>query len=244
MEYTGERFIPLDNLMNDETAFEHLHRYHGVSELVKDKVVLDIASGEGYGSAILAKSARKVFGIDIDPEVVKYALDKYAGIGNIEFLIGQAENIPLSDHSIDIVVSYETIEHLDQSAQEKFLHEIKRVLKKDGKLVISTPDKTNYSDRFAYTNEFHLKEFTSDEFLVFLKDYFGHVIAYVQGYEIVSAITEIDPPKVNRLHTTNWERSTRPFSRKYLINICSNKAFSKIPNFRLLYSRSTKISCK
>ena len=231
MEYTGERFIPLDKLMNDETAFEHLHRYHAVRELVKDKVVLDIASGEGYGSAILATSAQSVFGIDIDPEVVKYAQQKYAGTRNIEFLIGQAENIPLPDRSIDVVVSYETIEHLGQSAQERFLQEIKRVLKNDGKLVISTPDKTNYSDRYAYTNEFHLKEFTSDEFLAFLKNYFGHVLPYAQGYEVVSAITETEPQKVSRLHITNWERSTHPFSRKYLINICSDKPFSKNPEF-------------
>src|SRR4030095_10516446 len=128
MEYTGERFIPLDRLMNDETAFEHLHRYHAVSELVKDKVVLDIASGEGFGSAILAKSAHKVIGIDIDPEVVKYAGEKYEEIKNLEFITGPAENIPLSNNSIDVVVSYETIEHLDQASQDIFLLEIKRVL--------------------------------------------------------------------------------------------------------------------
>jgi ubiquinone/menaquinone biosynthesis C-methylase UbiE len=231
MEYTGERFIPLDNLMNDETAFEHLHRYHTVDKMIKGKVVLDIASGEGYGSAILAKSADKVFGIDVDAEVVKYAREKYSGVGNIEFLIGRAENIPLPDHSIDIVVSYETIEHLDQPTQEKFLQEVKRILKKDGKLVISTPDKANYSDRYEYTNKFHLKEFTSEEFLGFLKNYFGHVIPYVQGYEIVSAITEIEPEKVNRLNITNWERLTHPFSRKCLVNVCSDKAFSKSPEF-------------
>ena len=231
MDYTGERFIPIDSLMNDETAFEHLHRYHSVGELIKDKVVLDIASGEGYGSAILATSAQSVFGVDIDPEVVKYAREKYAGTKNLEFLTGQAENIPLPDHSIDVVVSYETIEHLDQSAQERFLQEIKRVLKKDGKLVVSTPDKTNYSDRYSYTNEFHLKEFTSDEFLAFLKNYFGHVISYAQGYEVVSAITETEPQKVARLGITDWERSTHPFSRKYLINICSDKAFAKNPEF-------------
>ncbi len=231
MEYTGERFIPLDNLMKDETAFEHLHRYHAVTELAKDKVVLDIASGEGYGCAILAASARKIFGIDIDPEVIEYAREKYAAASNIEFLIGQAEKIPLPDNSIDVVVSYETIEHLDPSTQEKFLQEIKRVLKKDGRLVISTPDKTNYSDRYGFTNEFHLKEFTSKEFLDFLKQYFGHVIPYIQGYEIVSAITETEPKKVNSLRIADWERSTHPFSGKYLINICSDKAFSKNPEF-------------
>src|SRR5690349_3737319 len=196
MEYTGERFIPLENLMKDETAFEHLHRYHAVRELVKDKVVLDIACGEGFGSAILAASARQIIGLDIDSEVVKYAREKYGEMKNIEFLVGHAENIPLPDLSIDVAVSYETIEHLDQASQEKFLQELKRVLKKDGKLVISTPDKANYTDRYAYTNKFHLKEFTSEEFLDFLKKYFGHVIPYVQGYEIVGAITETEPKKI------------------------------------------------
>jgi GT2 family glycosyltransferase/ubiquinone/menaquinone biosynthesis C-methylase UbiE len=231
MDYTGERFIPLDNLMNDETAFEHLHRYHTVGKMIEGKVVLDIASGEGYGSAILAKSAQKVFGIDIDPEVVKYAREKYSEISNIEFLIGRAENIPLPDHSIDVVVSYETIEHLDQPTQEKFLQEIKRILKEDGSLVISTPDKANYSDRYDYTNKFHVKEFTSEEFLDFLKNYFEHIIPYVQGFEIVSAITEMEPQKVNHIHAANWERSTHPFSRKYLVNVCSERAFPKKPEF-------------
>jgi len=231
MEYTGERFIPSDSLMNDETAFEHLHRYHSVSGLIKGKVVLDIASGEGYGSAILAASASKIFGIDIDPEVVRYAREKYSAINNVEFLTGQAENIPLPDHSIDVVVSFETIEHLDQPTQEKFLQEIKRVLKNDGSLIISTPDKTNYSDRYGFTNKYHLKEFTSEEFLSFLTNYFGHVIPYIQGYEVVSAITETDPKNVNSLRITDWERSTHPFSRKYLINICSDEAFSENPEF-------------
>jgi len=240
MEYTGERFIPLDNLMSDETAFEHLHRYHTVGKMIKGKVVLDIASGEGYGSAILAKSAHKVFGIDIDPEVVKHAREKYAGVANIEFLIGRAESIPLPDHSIDIVVSFETIEHLDQPTQEKFLQEIKRLLKEDGKLVISTPDKANYSDRYTYTNKFHLKEFTSAEFLDFLKNYFEHVIPYVQGYEIVSAITETEPEKINRLNITNWERSTHPFSRKYLVNVCSDKALSKSSEFSSIVFQVSK----
>jgi len=231
MEYTGERFIPLDDLMKDETAFEHLHRYHTVAELIKNKVVLDIASGEGYGSAILARSAQKVFAIDIDPEVIQHAKKKYAEFGNIEFLIGQAENIPLPDNSIDVIISYETIEHLDESSQEKFLQQITRVLKENGSLVISTPDKTNYSDRHGYTNKFHLKEFTSEEFLSFLKKYFEHVLPYVQGYEVVSAITETAPEKVDHVRITDWERSTHPFSAKYLVNICSNKAFLKKPEF-------------
>jgi GT2 family glycosyltransferase/ubiquinone/menaquinone biosynthesis C-methylase UbiE len=227
MEFTGERFVPSDSLMNDDIAFEHLHRYNTVEEIVKKRIVLDIASGEGYGTAILAKHADKVFGVDIDPKAIEHAKKEYSGIKNIEFLIGNANNIPLPDDSIDIVVSYETIEHIDELTQKKFLSEIKRVLKKEGQLIVSTPDKTNYSDRYDHKNEFHLKEFTSDEFFKFLKNYFKYVTPYLQGYEIVSAITENEPEKINNLHITNWQRLTKPFSRKYLIGICSDRSLPK-----------------
>ena len=227
MEFTGERFVPLDSLMNDEIAFEHLHRYNTLREIIKGKIVLDIASGEGYGTAILAKHVDKVFGVDIDPKVIEHAKKEYAGNKNIEFLIGNADNIPLPDNSIDVVVSYETIEHLNEITQKKFLSEIKRVLKKEGLLIVSTPDRMNYSDRYSHKNEFHLKEFTSDEFFEFLKNYFSHVTPYLQGYEIVSAITEDEPQKMNNLHVTNWERPTKPFSRKYLIGVCSDMSLPK-----------------
>ncbi len=58
MDFTGERFIPLKELMDDEIAFEHLHRYYNAVNLVEDKIVLDIACGEGYGTAILSAQSK------------------------------------------------------------------------------------------------------------------------------------------------------------------------------------------
>ena len=124
MEFTGERFVPVKELMNDEIAFEHLHRYYAAMELAKGKAVLDIACGEGYGTAILSEKAKKVFGVDIDTVSIDHAVRTYKK-GNIEFIQGSAENIPLPENSVDIVVSYETIEHIDEEAQKKFLNEVK-----------------------------------------------------------------------------------------------------------------------
>jgi GT2 family glycosyltransferase/ubiquinone/menaquinone biosynthesis C-methylase UbiE len=229
MEFTGERFVPLKELMEDEIAFEHFHRYHAAKELVKGKVVLDIACGEGYGSEILSVNAEKVIGIDIDEKTIEHARNTYKN-KKINFLCGSTDNIPLPDNSIDIAVSYETIEHISEGSQKKFLEEIKRVLKKDGILIISTPDKINYSDRYDHKNEFHLNEFEKEQFITFLNNYFIHTYCFLQGYEIVDAITETVAEEIRSLEVINWPRQTKPFTRKYIITVCCDLVIPN-PNF-------------
>jgi ubiquinone/menaquinone biosynthesis C-methylase UbiE len=155
---TGERLEFYD--FSDVTV-EHLHRYAIANDFVKNKVVLDIASGEGYGSYILSKNASKVIGVDIDKETVFDAQKKYIN-NNLSFKVGSADKIPVDSNSIDVVVSFETIEHHDKH-EEMFL-EIKRVLKSDGILIMSSPDKKYYSDIPGFQNKFHIKELYFDEF--------------------------------------------------------------------------------
>ena len=133
---------------------EHYHRYFLARELVEGKRVLDIASGEGYGSAILAQLAKHVTGVDISQEAVDAARDKYQK-NNLDYVCGSVTAIPLPDHSVDMVVSFETIEHLTE--QTEMLAEIRRVLIPEGILVISSPDKLTYSDIPVYHNEVHVK---------------------------------------------------------------------------------------
>lgn len=85
MEFTGERYLPS---VNGEIKYEHLHRYALCLEFVKGKTVLDIASGEGYGSALLAKVAQSVIGVDISEEAVEYATKQYYTYENLKFLVG------------------------------------------------------------------------------------------------------------------------------------------------------------
>ena len=54
MEFTGERYVPSQE---GQIKYEHLHRYVLALNWVKGRSVLDMASGEGYGSAILAMAA-------------------------------------------------------------------------------------------------------------------------------------------------------------------------------------------
>jgi SAM-dependent methyltransferase len=180
MENTGERYLPLSGgpevtFAACQIAYEHWHRYLFASQFVTGKEVLDIASGEGYGSGLLAESAKHVVGVDPDPAVVWHAGSKYLR-PNLEFRCGSAEAIPCEGrHLFDVVVSFETIEHIWEGQQEKLLHEIRRVLRPEGVLLVSTPNKLFYSDRPGHHNPFHRREFYCHEYLGLLKRFFPSV---------------------------------------------------------------------
>jgi SAM-dependent methyltransferase len=105
---TGERLMT-DN--RSHNLAEHLHRYAIALQFAHGRSVLDIASGEGYGSHLLAGRASVVFGVDVAADAVAHAAHKYRR-DNLRYLQGSGTSIPLDDHSVDLVVSFETIEHL------------------------------------------------------------------------------------------------------------------------------------
>lgn len=166
LAWTGERYVPF---VQGDVGLEHLHRYVFARDLACQKDVLDIACGEGYGSHLLADKARSVIGMDLSEEVVQHASMKYAAPG-LEFRQGDCTRIPLENNSIDMVVSFETIEHHDQ--HEAMLAEIKRVLRPDGLLVISTPERYFLNELSPQPNEFHVKELSLLEFAELMKLFF------------------------------------------------------------------------
>ncbi|MFC4625893.1 methyltransferase domain-containing protein [Daeguia caeni] len=182
LPFTGERFVP-EKLGN--IALEHLHRYHLARGLVTNRVVLDIACGEGYGSALLADQAARVIGVDIDAQTVDHAQRKYTR-PNLEFMVGDCVAIPLADHSVDIIVSFETIEH--HAEHEQMMHEFKRILRPNGCVIISSPDKKYYSEETGFVNEFHVKELYRDQFSDLLSKYFANVRLFNQRIAYGSAI--------------------------------------------------------
>lgn len=184
--FTGERFVP--GINDSQLELEHFQRYYSILPLVKDKVVLDAACGEGYGSHIISGAAKKVTGIDISEEAVGRAREKYEISGKLEYFVESVADLSMPDQSIDVVVSFETIEHIPEELQQQFLNQIARILKKDGILIMSTPNKEIYSDLFDYHNEFHIKEFYKDEFLDFLHQKFENIKLYNQYFEVTSVI--------------------------------------------------------
>ena len=223
LQSTGERFL-LENF--DENAVEHLHRYGFAASFCIGANVLDIASGEGYGANILATKASYVTGVDISPDAVTHAQTKY-GSKNLRYIVGSTESIPLETSTIDIVVSFETIEHHDR--HEEMLTEIKRVLKPSGILLMSTPDKYNYSDVPGFNNEFHVKELYLEQFSELIHRYFKNVVLCHQAFCCGSMITPINKTNEFRYY---WGDFNNIYERSYLTrsiyNICISSD-EKIP---------------
>jgi SAM-dependent methyltransferase len=159
LEFTGERYVPGTA---GEIAHEHWHRYSFARAFVAGRRVLDVACGEGYGSALLGDSAAQVTGVDIDPRTLAHARATYGARANVEFIEGSAAQIPLPDASVDVVVSFETIEHLAALDQPRMLAEFDRVLRPDGVLILSSPNRPQYSDARNYVNPFHVHELDRD----------------------------------------------------------------------------------
>jgi 2-polyprenyl-3-methyl-5-hydroxy-6-metoxy-1,4-benzoquinol methylase len=183
LPWTGERLVT--EIANEDTVY-HLHRYAIPMDYITGKIVVDIASGEGYGSNLMAVKAKLVYGIDISEEAILFATEKYNTTTNLNFRVGTVENIPLDDHIADVLVSFETLEHTGK--HHEMISEIKRVLKPDGIVIISSPDKANYSDRYNRVNPFHVKELYFTEFKDLLNKYFKKSHFYYQTFVTGSLI--------------------------------------------------------
>src|SRR5665213_982622 len=155
IEFTGERFIPG---VAGEIEFEHVHRYAFACRHVAGKRVLDAACGEGYGSALLARTAATVAGVDIDGATLAHAAARYASVPNVAFHQASVATLPFADASFDLIASFETIEHLEAADQPRMLAEFARVLAPRGLLILSAPNRVEYSDKRGYANPFHRHE--------------------------------------------------------------------------------------
>lgn len=212
---TGERFIP--KRMQALAEIEHYHRYYSVKNILHGKIVLDAACGTGYGSSIISETADMVYGIDISDEAILYAEEHYSN-SKIKYTKGSIEKLEFPDKYFDVVVSFETIEHVDEKSQKVFLDEICRVLKSDGILIMSTPDKKNYTDlQSGNQTEWHIKEFYAKEFEEFILSKFQYIKWYNQYMSETSQIVDNTDEQLNKI---NYNKE---LEGKFIIVIASNQ---------------------
>jgi SAM-dependent methyltransferase len=186
LEFTGERFTPE---CVREIWYEHFHRYVFARELVGGLTVLDAACGEGYGTALLATAASFVTGVDLSELAVEHATARYSS-DRLKFLVSDCLELPFADDEFDCVVSFETLEHLED--HQGLMTEFRRVLKPGGFLLLSSPDKAVYSDQQQSRNEFHLRELYRDEFETLLRAHFPAYRLWGQKLLFQSAIWSLE----------------------------------------------------
>jgi len=196
LEFTGERFTPE---CVREIAYEHWHRYAWALPWVQGLDVLDVACGEGYGSHLISQHAASVVGIDLDPTTINHATEKYSQ-DNLSFQVGDVLDLPLEDGRFDVIVCFETIEHVADHA--RLMMEFQRVLKPDGKLLLSSPDKASYSDQTGYDNPFHVKELYREELDDLLATHFKAHRMWAQKLLFASTIAPLPNGTDGDSHST------------------------------------------
>jgi SAM-dependent methyltransferase len=194
LPFTGERFIPG---VQGEIWLEHWHRYLFAARWAAGKRVLDVACGEGYGSAVLAREAAHVTGVDLSEAAIAHARNAYADRRNLAFIAASCTALPLPAATFDTVVSFETIEHIER--QEAFLDQVARVLAPGGVFVLSCPNKVEYSDKRNYQNEFHVKELYREELARLVARHFPEVTWYGQRPTFYSVIAPESPAGAGEL---------------------------------------------
>jgi O-antigen biosynthesis protein len=226
--FTGER---LTTAIGGQVQIEHYHRYLFARSLARGLDVLDVASGEGYGSALLAQIARSVVGMEYSGSTARLASSNFCR-PNLQFLQGDAHSLPLADDCMDLVVSFETIEHFDR--QDEFLREVRRVLRPGGHFIVSTPDRDIYSPPGSAANPFHVHELSRLEFVSLLHRSFEHVLLMQQraliGSAMLSETGSPTPPLVfDRRGDSHFEACIGLPRAPYLIAVACDRGLPLLP---------------
>jgi len=228
LPFSGERLTAV--MAGRQVEIEHYHRYLLARDFCRDRDVLDLASGEGYGTALIAQVARSVVGVEIDAGVVVAARAEFAR-ANLRYEQGDARAIPLPNASVDVVVSFETVEHILE--QDVFLGEVRRVLRPGGLLVISTPDRDVYSPVGVPPNQHHVLELTRAEFETLLLRHFAHASFAAQRAVIGSLIVRTAPENAARVFelrgATHIEANDDMPRAPYLIALASDNTLPPLP---------------
>jgi SAM-dependent methyltransferase len=182
-----ERIDVASRVPKNKEECEHYARYVWGAAQVRGEV-LDVACGTGYGSSLLARSAR-VSGVDRDEHAVDTARSRATGT----FLVAEVPPIPFGDDAFDFVVSFETLEHIQDDVE--FIREIKRVLRPGGTLLISTPNADISAPTGVPLNQWHIREYTMTSLTTLLGE---------GGLPVVDLYAQSFPPRVPRGHRITW----------------------------------------
>ena len=173
LELTGERTLP--DVPEENYWFQrHLAVYRWIAERVAGLDVVDMACGEGYGTAELARRAARVTGVDANPEAHEHARMKYTRPG-ISFA---RDLVQTWSGECDAVVFLQTIEHVENP--NEVLDHFRSIMRPGGTAYVSTPNVLTLAPEGAEKsgNPWHVKEYRAEEFRALCEESFESVELY------------------------------------------------------------------
>ena len=147
-------------------------RYEFAQSFISGGIVLDAACGSGVGLPLLAERAVRVVGIDCSRDAMEECREAVV-LDNAHFSQGYVTNLPFASATFDLLVSFETVEHIE--VDYIFIHEVYRVLKRGGRAIISTPNQPITSPSGVLENPHHVREYSQTEFEELLQGRFQEV---------------------------------------------------------------------
>jgi 2-polyprenyl-3-methyl-5-hydroxy-6-metoxy-1,4-benzoquinol methylase/glycosyltransferase involved in cell wall biosynthesis len=223
--FMKERYVP--GTWSELALYEHFPRYQLAGSLAHRKTILDLGCGTGYGTALLArKGAASVLGLDIDQSTIEWA-ERAHRENNLSFCVRSDLGAGFASESFDLITCFEMIEHVTEPVQRATIASVARLLKKNGVLLISTPNPV--VTKLYGENPFHLREMTGDEFLALLSDHFKHIRL---NYQFIHAGTLITPEVQTASANARMESMLGTHQRSpaaAFIAVCSNEPLPDIP---------------
>ncbi|MFH1586458.1 MAG: class I SAM-dependent methyltransferase [Candidatus Diapherotrites archaeon] len=176
LKKTGERMIPKNFESEAEYLIflQHLFAYEFVEgKISENSFVLEVGCGEGYGTSLLSKKAKRIIGLDVDKDTIGHASRKY-GSEKCIFKAYAGKRLPFDNNTFDFVISFQAIEHVQDDLN--FVSEIHRVLNKKGIFFVTTPNSVHrLKPGQKPWNRFHVREYSPSEFENLLKNRFSNV---------------------------------------------------------------------
>ncbi len=171
---TGERTLP-DVPEENYWYRRHLVVYEWIAEHVTGQRVIDMASGEGYGSDVLARTASSVVGVEANPEAFEHAQLRYAGSPATPNLRFERALVEEFSQDADAVVFLQTIEHLQDP--DATLEHFRSLVGTAGAVFVSTPNVLTLAPKGAERsdNPWHVHEYRPEEFEALCRRHFKRV---------------------------------------------------------------------
>lgn len=159
----------------------HFKRYEMAKKLIKeDYIVADMACGSGYGSMMLSENCKEVHGVDIDEITINEIKERYGNENKVFFYNKNLLDIDF-ENKFDMIVSFETVEHFEESDIDKLMHNFHKSLKDGGKLLFSTPyDQEKSRASMKWHKTFYI---TEDKIKNLIEKYFKIEDIWYQDYK-------------------------------------------------------------